>query len=117
MLGTAPSGAPVFISDLYTGSISDKDITKQSGILELLKKGDDCMVDKGFNIKDLLEPIALIGSYKRFDMQMRRKGQFCFALTLSPRLCAFPNKGIFDSRLNSNNSYWSDFEYTSLYFR
>ena len=59
LLGIAPSGAPVFISDLYTGSISDKDITKQSGILELLKKGDDCMADKGFNIKDLLEPIGV----------------------------------------------------------
>ena len=59
LLGIAPSGAPVFISDLYTGSISDKDITKQSGILELLEKGDDCMADKGFNIKDLLEPIGV----------------------------------------------------------
>ena len=59
LLGVAPSGAPLFISDLYTGSISDKDITKQSGILELLKKGDDCMADKGFNIKDLLEPIGV----------------------------------------------------------
>ena len=59
LLGIAPSGDPVFISDLYTGSISDKDITKQSGILELLEKGDDCMADKGFNIKDLLEPIGV----------------------------------------------------------
>ena len=61
MLGIAPSGAPVFISDLYTGSISDKEVTKQSGILELymLEKGDDCMADKGFNIKDLLEPIGM----------------------------------------------------------
>lgn len=59
MLGIAPSGAPVFISDLYTGSISDKDITKQSEILELLEKGDGCMADKGFNIKDLLEPIRV----------------------------------------------------------
>ena len=32
---------------------------KQSGILELLKKGDDCMADKGINIKDLLEPIEV----------------------------------------------------------
>ena len=38
-------------------------------------------------------------SYHRFDTQTRQKGQFCFVLTLSPRLCAFLNKGIFDSRL------------------
>ena len=59
LLGIAPSGAPVFISDLYTGSISDKEVTKQSGILELLEKGDDCMADKGFNIKDVMEPIGM----------------------------------------------------------
>ena len=29
LFGIAPSGAPVFISDLYTGSISDKDITNK----------------------------------------------------------------------------------------
>ena len=40
-------------------------------------------------------------------MQTRRKGQFCFVLTLSPRLYAFLNKAIFDSRLKSNNSYCS----------
>ena len=28
-------------------------------------------------------------SYQRFDMQTRRKGQFCFVLTRSPRLHAF----------------------------
>ena len=41
-------------------------------------------------------------------MQTRRKGQFCFVLTLLPRLCAALNKEIFDSGLNSNNSYWSE---------
>ena len=55
-MGIALSGAPVFNSDLYTGSISDKDITRQSGILELLEKGDNYMADKGFNIIDLLDP-------------------------------------------------------------
>ena len=44
-------------------------------------------------------------SYQRFDMQTRRTGQFCFVLTLLPRLRAFLNKGIFDSRHNSDNSY------------
>ena len=56
LLRTAPSGAPVFISELYSGSISDKDITKQSRVLDLFEKGDGCMADKGFDIKDLLTP-------------------------------------------------------------
>ena len=73
LLGIAPSGAPVFISDLNTGSISDKDITKQSGILTLLEKGDDCMADNGFNIKDLLEPIEVTLNIPPF---LSDKGQF-----------------------------------------
>lgn len=73
LLAIAPSGVPVFISDLYTGSISDKDITKQSGILELLEKGDDCMADKGFNIKDLLDPIEVTLNIPPF---LSDKGQF-----------------------------------------
>ena len=46
-------------------------------------------------------------SYQRFDVQTRRKGQFCIVLTLSPRLCVALNKGIFDSGLNSNKSYFN----------
>ena len=66
-------GTPTFISDLYTGSISDKDVTKQSGILELLKEGDECTADKGFNIKDLLEPIGVTLNIPPFLFD---KGQF-----------------------------------------
>lgn len=73
LLGIAHSGAPTFISDLYTGCISDKDITKQSGIPELLKEGDECMADKGFNIKDLLEPIGVTLNIPPF---LSNKGQF-----------------------------------------
>ena len=35
LLGIEPSGGVTFVSQLYTGDISDKEITKQSGILSL----------------------------------------------------------------------------------
>ena len=50
----------MFISELFTGSISDKVITEQSGFYELLsllkvqgyvKEGDAVMADKGFTIE------------------------------------------------------------------
>ena len=54
-----------------------------------------------------LDTIAFsVVKYQRYDMQNEAKGSIGFiVLTLKPRLCAFLNKGIFDSGLNSNNSY------------
>lgn len=46
-----------FISKLYTGSISDREIVKRCGILKLLEDGDGVMADKGFTIEDLLSPL------------------------------------------------------------
>ena len=43
-----------FVSNLFTGSISDKEIAKKSGFLDNLNPGDVVMADKGFNIQDLL---------------------------------------------------------------
>ncbi|KAG1668937.1 Translation initiation factor eIF-2B subunit gamma [Nymphon striatum] len=58
LVGIMPSGAISFVSSLHLGSISDKAITRLSGILDLLEPGDQVMVDKGFVIKDLLEEVG-----------------------------------------------------------
>lgn len=54
LIGISSSGKVTFVSDLYTGSIPDKEITRESGILSLLEEGDEIMADKSFLIKDLL---------------------------------------------------------------
>ena len=36
LIAISPSGAVTFVSDLYSGSISDKELTQQSALLELL---------------------------------------------------------------------------------
>lgn len=43
-----------FVSKLYSGCISDKEITSKCGFIEALEPGDHVMADKGFNIQDLL---------------------------------------------------------------
>ena len=47
-------GTVSFVSALYTGSISDKEITRCCGILDLLEPNDNVMADKGFNIGEML---------------------------------------------------------------
>jgi len=68
LVGVAPCGAITFVSQLFTGFVSDREITKQSGLLELLEPGDCCMADKGFTIEPLLENVGarlVIPPFKR----------------------------------------------------
>uniref|UniRef100_A0AAY5KP50 DDE Tnp4 domain-containing protein n=1 Tax=Esox lucius TaxID=8010 RepID=A0AAY5KP50_ESOLU len=82
LVGISPSGLVTFVSDLYTGSISDKEITRESGILSLLEEGDEVMADKGFLIKDLLDEINVslvtppfLGPSGHFSQEEVRKTQ------------------------------------------
>ncbi|XP_055069806.1 uncharacterized protein [Misgurnus anguillicaudatus] len=54
LIGIAPCSAVTFVSSLFTGSISDRELTKRSVLLNLLEPGDGCMADKGFTIENLL---------------------------------------------------------------
>ena len=54
LLGIAPSGQVIFLSRLYAGSISDREIVLKSGFVEILSEGDNIMADRGFNIRDVL---------------------------------------------------------------
>lgn len=55
LIGISPSGAVTFVGQLYTGSISDREIVYHSGFLDLpFNEGDSVMADKGFTVEDLL---------------------------------------------------------------
>ncbi len=45
----APSGGVIFVSRLYTGSISDPELTRRSGLLDKLESGDHIMADRSYN--------------------------------------------------------------------
>ena len=68
LIGVDSKGGFMFVSQLYTGSISDKQIVKRSGFLYLLSRKvdeneihqcDSIMADKGFDIEDDLKKIGL----------------------------------------------------------
>ena len=79
----SPSGEIIHISSLFEGSISDKELVRQSGLLPLLQPGDQLMADKGFVIQDLLTPLgcevvmpSFLSSKKQFskgDLQESKK--------------------------------------------
>ena len=58
-MGISPSGAVIFLSQLWGGNASDKHIVRESGLLNLLEAGDSIMADKGFDIDDLLKPLGV----------------------------------------------------------
>lgn len=47
LIGLSPVGFPRFVSNVYSGSISDDDITSVSGILKLARKNMKWLADKG----------------------------------------------------------------------
>ena len=68
LVGCTPDGSICFISELYTGSISDKELTERSGFYSLLQGkldtgrlhvGDAIMADKGFTIRSELAAMGL----------------------------------------------------------
>jgi DDE superfamily endonuclease/Helix-turn-helix of DDE superfamily endonuclease len=54
LIGIAPHGTITFVSSLFSGCISDVEMTKVCGVLNLLEAGDSVMADKGFTIAKLL---------------------------------------------------------------
>ncbi|CAL9701495.1 unnamed protein product [Knipowitschia caucasica] len=54
LIGMSPHGALTFVSALFEGSISDKEIFRHSGIASLLTPEMEIMVDKGFLVEELV---------------------------------------------------------------
>ena len=68
LVGIDPRGSVIFASMLFAGSISDKEISVQSGFFRTLEKlkqcgkikeGDCIMVDKGFHISQEIKDLGL----------------------------------------------------------
>ena len=54
-VGISPDVIVTFVSFLWTGQVSDKKIIKISGLLEKLEPRDNIMIDRVFDIADILQ--------------------------------------------------------------
>ena len=61
LIGITPAGVLCFVSELFPGNVSDREIVSRCGILnqKFWDQGDEMMADKGFTIRDLLDPIGV----------------------------------------------------------
>jgi len=94
LIGVDPRGSVIFISSLFSGSISDNRLTQDSGLINLLGDlitaghllpGDAVMCDKGFtNVEDF----SKLGLRVNVPPVARKQCQMCAADVLSTRTIA-----------------------------
>ena len=54
LVGRSPNGPLTFLSDEYGSRITDKELTRRSGLVTKWEFGDSIMADRGFEVEDLL---------------------------------------------------------------
>ena len=61
LVGICPGGGFSFISQVFPGSISDKEITRRSGILNhaLWNPGEGLIADRGFTVKEYTDNLNI----------------------------------------------------------
>ena len=76
LIGITPQGTVSFVSRAWGGRASDKQITQECGILDLLLPGDLVLADRGFNIYELVgmhQAEAKLPAFTKGKMQLSAK--------------------------------------------
>lgn len=72
LIGATPGGLVSYVSPLYGGSTSDRQIVERSTLFSVLDPGDSIMADKGFNVQDLFAPLDVTVNMPTFFKKKNR---------------------------------------------
>lgn len=75
----SPCGKIVFVSEAFPGRITDSDLVRLSGFLDLVEDGDVYAADKGVTVNPLLIPLGARIIYPPF----KKKGQAAFSADMA----------------------------------
>lgn len=81
LVGITAHGTIVFVSYAYPGKITDYEITKVCGVMDLLEEGDLLLADRGFNIADILSEkmsALLVGHTHAVGEKERMEGKYTY---------------------------------------
>lgn len=85
LIAVTPNGGACFVSDLYEGDIGDVQIFKESGILKHINPNDVILVDRGFTVQDLVNPLQ---AHIKIPAFLKGRGNLSAAEELSTRKIA-----------------------------
>lgn len=85
MVGTSPGGLITYLSPVYCGSVSDRQIIERSNIIQKCDSGDIILADKGINVEDLCVPYNVKINMPTF---FRKKNRMSGKTVLSDRKCS-----------------------------
>lgn len=74
LVGISPGGLVTYVSDVYGGSTSDRQIVERSSLNQMCDAGDSIMSDKGFNVEDLFIPYQIQINIPTF---FKKKNRIC----------------------------------------
>ena len=66
LIAVTPNGGACFISNLYEGDIDDVRIFEESGIMKHFKPYDLILADRGFTVRELLNPLQVELKFRHF---------------------------------------------------
>ena len=72
LIGATPGGLISYVSPLYGGSTSDRQIVECSNLFSLCDPGYSIMADKGFNVQDLFAPFDVAINIPTFFRKRNR---------------------------------------------